>query len=184
MIDIDFANIRNHNGSQDKGFEELICQLAHLKPPENAQCFVRKEGDGGDADVECHWKLNDDTEHARQAKYFLGAINDNQWSLISKSVKKALEKHPRLTKYYICLPRDWTDSHKVIKGKTVKSSWDKWVEHVRKWEQLAHENGMKVEFKYWCKHEISQMLQVDKPEFAGRTLYWFDKPIISNETLV
>lgn len=184
MINLDFANIRNHDGSQDKGFEELVCQLAHLMPPDNARYFVRKEGDGGDGGVECYWKLNDDTEYAWQAKYFLDVITDNQWNEISKSVENALKKHPKLTRYYICLPRDWTDSRKMVKGKRVKSSWDKWIEHVAQWQQLACEKGMEVEFQYWCKHDISQMLQVDKPEFAGRVLYWFNKPIVSTEILV
>lgn len=183
MVNIDFSNIRAHDGSKDKGFEELVCQLAHLTHPDKARYFVRKEGDGGDAGVECYWKLNDDTEHAWQVKYFLDIITDNQWSQISESVKSALEKHPKLTKYYICLPRDWTDSRKVVKGKVVKSSWDKWVEHVKHWEELAQKKGMKVEFIHWCKHEISQLLQVDKPEFAGRALYWFNEPIINTEIL-
>lgn len=184
MVNLDFANIRAYDGSKDKGFEELVCQLAHLTPQDNAQYFVRKEGDGGDAGVECYWKLTDSTEHGWQAKYFLGVITDNQWSQISKSVETALEKHPKMTKYYICLPRDWTDSRKEINGKIVNSSWDKWIKHVKLWEKLASEKGMKVEFEYWCKHEMSQMLQVDKPEFAGRVLYWFNEPIINTEILM
>lgn len=184
MFNMDFANIRNHDGSQNKGFEELVCQLAHLNPPEDASYFVRKEGDGGDAGVECYWKLNDDTEYAWQAKYFLDVITNSQWNQISKSVETALEKHPKLKKYYVCLPRDWTDSRKKINGKTVKSSWDKWVEHVNSWKELANKMGMDVEFKYWCKHEISQMLQNDKSEYAGRALYWFNTPVISNKILV
>jgi len=184
MVNLNFDNIRDYDGSKDKGFEELICQLAHLTPPDNAKYFIRKEGDGGDGGVECYWKLNDDKEHAWQAKYFLDVIADSQWNQISKSVETALEKHPKLAIYYICLPRDWTDSRKKIKGKCVKSSWDKWIEHVKQWEQFAREKGMSVKFGFWCKHEISQMLQVDKPKFAGRALYWFNEPIISTGVLV
>ncbi|MFW6030009.1 MAG: hypothetical protein ACOCRO_07110, partial [Halanaerobiales bacterium] len=178
-----FSKIRKYAGSQDKGFEELVCQLAHLDPPSDARYFVRKEGDGGDAGVECYWKLNDGTEHAWQAKYFLEAINSNQWNQISRSVKTALNKHPKITKYYICLPRDWTDSRKVVNGRTVNSSWDKWIKHVKKWEEEAKGKGMQVEFKYWCKHDISLMLQNNKPEYAGRALYWFNEPIITNNDL-
>ncbi|TKJ04112.1 hypothetical protein FC695_12290, partial [Bacillus cereus] len=134
MLDVDFLKIRNHDGSQDNGFEELICQLAHLSRPKNADYFVRKEGAGGDAGVECYWKLLDGTEHAWQAKFFTESIKDNQWVQISKSVETALEKHPKITKYYVCLPRDWTDSRKTgVNGKVVNSAWDKWLEHVEKW---------------------------------------------------
>lgn len=184
MVNLDFANIREHDGSKDKGFEELICQLAHLNHPDNVLYFVRKEGDGGDAGVECYWKLKNDTEHAWQAKYFLDVLTDNQWGLISSSIETALEKHPKLTKYYVCLPRDWTDSRKKVNGKVIKSSWDKWIDHKKSWEELAHTKGMEVEFIYWCKHEISQMLHVDKPEYSGRALYWFNEPIINSTILL
>ncbi|MGG5787505.1 AVAST type 2 anti-phage system protein Avs2 [Bacillus pretiosus] len=184
MLDVDFLKIRNHDGSQDNGFEELICQLAHLSRPKNADYFVRKEGAGGDAGVECYWKLLDGTEHAWQAKFFTESIKDNQWVQISKSVETALEKHPKITKYYVCLPRDWTDSRKTgVNGKVVNSAWDKWLEHVEKWRALAEVKGMNVEFTYWCKHEISQMLQTDSPEYAGRALYWFNEPVIHHRLL-
>lgn len=184
MINMDFANIREYDGSKEKGFEELVCQLAHLNPPDNAQYFVRKEGDGGDAGVECYWLLNDGTEHAWQAKFFLNALSDNQWSQISKSVETALEKHPNLTNYYICLPRDWTDSRKKINEKAISSAWDKWVYHVENWKELAREKNMNVKFSYWCKHELSQMLQVDRPDFSGKALYWFNIPILTSDILV
>ncbi|MDP4552344.1 hypothetical protein Q9251_15820 [Alkalihalobacillus macyae] len=184
MLELDFSKIRSFDGSQDNGFEELICQLAHLRKPENARYFVRKEGAGGDAGVECYWKLRDGTEHAWQAKYFPDKMEDNQWNQISKSVATALEKHPQLTKYYVCLPRDWTDSRKTTKyGKPVHSAWIKWEEHVDKWEALAESKGMKVEFLYWCKHDISLMLQTDDPHFSGRALYWFNEPIIHPQLL-
>ena len=182
MIDLDFSKIRNHDGSQDNGFEELVCQLAHLSPPKDADYFVRKEGAGGDAGVECYWKLTDGSEHAWQAKYFLNTIDTNQWSQITKSIETALKKHPDLTKYYVCLPRDWTDSRKIGSGgKQINSAWDKWLTHVKKWEALAHDCGMNVEFIYWCKHEIVQMLQRDHADFSGRARYWFNSPILTSE---
>jgi len=180
---MDFKKIRNHDGSQDNGFEELICQLAHLNPPDNAEYFVRKEGAGGDAGVECYWKLRDGSEHAWQAKYFTDIIDSSQWKQISDSVEAALNKHPNITKYYVCLPRDWTDSRKIVNGRSVNSAWDKWEQHVERWKALATEKGMTIEFTYWCKHEISQMLQTDNPLFAGRALYWFQEPIIHSGLL-
>ncbi len=185
LLNIDFSKIRNHDGSQDNGFEELICQLAHLSPPDNADYFVRKDGAGGDAGVECYWKLTDGSEHAWQAKYFLSNLEASQWKQISESVESALVKHPDLTKYYVCLPRDWNDSRKKGRGeKLINSNWDKWVEHVEKWSKLAKEKGMNVQFTYWCKHEISLMLQtVDNPRYAGKALYWFNEPVIEHKLL-
>lgn len=182
MIELNFSKIRNHDGSQDNGFEELVCQLAHLSPPDDAKYFVRKDGSGGDAGVECYWKLNDDTEHGWQAKFFIETMETSQWEQISKSVEAALYKHPKLTKYYVCLPRDWNDSRKKSStGQTVTSSWDRWLNYVKKWEQMAFDLGMQVEFTYWGKHEISQLLQCDQAVFSGRARYWFGTPILRVE---
>ena len=178
----DFSKIRIHDGSQEKGFEELICQLAHLQKPDNADYFVRKEGAGGDAGVECFWKLKDDTEHAWQAKYFLREMNSSRWDQISESIETALQKHPAITIYYVALPLDRTDSRKIGRGgKQVVSIYDEWCLHVEKWEKLATDKGMQVKFEFWGKHEICQMLQTDNPCYTGRALYWFDEPILGLE---
>lgn len=182
MIDLDFRTIRNHDSSQDAGFEELICQLAHLEMPENAKRFIRKDGAGGDAGVECFWILEQGDEIAWQAKYFLEPLTTNQWNEISNSVETALEKHPKLVKYYVCIPRDLNDSRKLSsKGNPVTSSLDIWNSNIAKWQQLAKSRNMNVEFILWGKHEISLRLQRDIPQFAGRARYWFGKPILTNE---
>lgn len=175
MQNIDFSRIRAHGGSQNKGFEELVCQLAHLSKPDNAKYFVRKDGAGGDAGVECYWKLNDGSEHAWQAKYFMGSLKATQWRQITESVKSALDKHPELTKYYVCLPIDRSDSRR----KDSITQMDKWETNVREWEEIAKEKSMQVEFCYWGQHEISLMLQRDTDDFAGRAMYWFGGPILT-----
>ncbi len=38
---------------------------------------------------------------------------------------------------------------------------------------------MKVEFVYWCKHELSLLLQRDDPQFIGRAQYWFNSPVLT-----
>ena len=182
MIDLDFRTIRNHDGSRDNGFEELICQLAHLDPPNNASYFVRKDGAGGDGGVECFWKLKDGSEYGWQAKYFLDPITSSQWGQINDSVEKALKKHPSLTRYYVCTPRDLNDSRKKgNNGKQVRSALDIWREHVEKWSNIASSKGMQVEFIYWGKHDISMLLQRDQPEYAGRAYYWFGTPILTTK---
>ncbi len=181
-MDFDFSKIRTHDGSQEKGFEELVCQLANLQNPDNANFFVRKEGAGGDAGVECFWKLKDGSEHAWQAKYFLHEMNSGRWAQISESVETAFQKHPEITKYYVCLPFDRTDSRKTGRGgKQVVSIYDEWCSHVEDWKKLATDQGMQVEFEFWGKHEICQMLQTDNPHYAGRALYWFNDPILGFE---
>jgi hypothetical protein len=181
-MDFDFSKIRIYDGSQEKGFEELVCQLAQLQKPDNADFFVRKEGAGGDAGVECFWKLKDGTENAWQAKYFLREMNSSRWDQISESIETTLQKHPAITIYYVALPLDRTDSRKTGRGgKQVVSIYDEWCLHVENWKKLATDKGMQVKFEFWGKHEICQMLQTDNPHYTGRALYWFNEPILGLE---
>ena len=166
-MNIDFSNIRTHNGSKNSGFEELVCQLAHLQKPENGLNFIRKEGAGGDAGVECYWVLTDESEICWQAKYFPDGINASGWQQLDKSFTTALEKHPKLTKYVVCLPLDKSDSRKTGSGgKRVVSVEDKWKDHVSKWEERAREQGHSVEFEYWGKHEVLSFLAIDNPLYS------------------
>lgn len=183
MTELNFSNIRTFDGSKDGGFEELICQLAHLCPPSNARIFERKEGAGGDAGVECYWMLGDGTEHAWQAKYFLESIDDSQWTQISDSVLTALDKHPNITNYYVCIPQDLPDSRKMGRGgKQVLSARDKWNTHCNKWEKEALKRNMQVNFHFWGKHELLLMLsQRDNSLFNGRARYWFDELILTKD---
>lgn len=183
MIELNFSNIRTFDGSKDGGFEELICQLAHLSPPANADYFVRKEGAGGDAGVECFWKLKDGSEYAWQAKYFLDSINDSQWSQINDSVLTALNKHPLIKKYYICVPQDLPDSRKKGRGgKAVTSARDKWNSYCEAWQQEAIRKGKSVKFHFWGKHEIGLLLsQRENSKFNGRARYWFNELILTTE---
>ena len=67
VVDINFKSIREYDGSQQNGFEELVCQLARLNPPKDAKTFIRKEGAGGDAGVECFgFVLMERNWHGRQ----------------------------------------------------------------------------------------------------------------------
>lgn len=183
-VDIDFSRIRAYEGSQLKGFEQLVCQLAEHSKPENAKEFVRKDGAGGDAGVECYWKLEDGSEHAWQAKYFLRPLTSAQWKQITKSVESALSKHPSLTKYYICLPKDRNDSRRQdAMGERVTTELDRWYAHLRKWRAMAAERSMDVEFEYWGKHEITLMLAVDIVGASSIAKFWFDATSNTTDSL-
>ena len=182
-MSIDFSNIRTYNGSKNSAFEELVCQLAHLCKPVDGLKFIRKEGAGGDAGVECYWILTDESEICWQAKYFPDGINDDRWRQLDGSFATALEKHPNLTKYVICLPMDKSDSRKKGKGgKRVVSFEDEWKDHVSNWEKMATDQGRSVEFDYWGKHEITLFLTSGDPLYSGRALYWFNEPVLDFKT--
>ncbi len=184
MIDINFSKIRNLNGSQHSAFEELICQIAHLETPQHGKDFIRKEGAGGDAGVECYWILEDEKEICWQAKYFLNKMNASRWKQIDKSFTTALDKHPNMIRYYICMPLDKTDSRKKgHSGSQVTSGEDEWKKHKERWEKQAAEKGREIDIIFWGKHEITLFLITDDPRYAGRALYWFNEPCLTSQKL-
>ena len=126
---LDWKGIRPINGGRDKGFEELCAQLARAEGPAGSE-FVRKGTP--DAGVECYSVLSDGSEWAWQSKYVF-ELGDSQWSQIDGSVKTALEKHPRLVRYFVCVPIDRADAR--IEGR--KSAKDRWDERVAKWSRWA-----------------------------------------------
>src|SRR5690606_30703396 len=139
--DINWWAIRPLNGSQHEGFEELCAQLARSEIPDNAR-FVRKAPP--DAGVECYATFPDGSEWGWQAKYF-NTLDSSQWAQLDDSVKTALKKHPRLVRYYVCVPLDLPDARRPDQ----KSARQKWEEHVVKWKRWAAETGMSVDFVWW-----------------------------------
>jgi hypothetical protein len=175
-VSIEWQNLRTYNGSQNKAFEELCSQLAAYENTPKGSTFIRK-GDP-DAGLECFWKLPSNDEWGWQAKYFPSPPDNGQWGQIDKSVKKALEKHPQLTLYTVCLPIDRADPR--IEDK--ESFMDKWNTHEKKWRKWAQEKGMSVEFKYWGSHEILERLS--REEHRGRHFFWFNKELFSKKWFI
>lgn len=177
---INFSVIRPYKGDQRKGFEELCCQLYSLEPPGADAKFVRKGG-AGDAGVECYWILKDGSEHGLQAKYFT-RFADEHWPQVDDSVLTTLLKHPKLTKYIICIPDNLRDRRATLKsGKKEKSQQESWDEHVIKWKNLARKKGMGVEYVLWNEFELTKRLTNENPQWSGRAFYWFNKHILSPE---
>lgn len=166
MVSINFNDIRD--GAV--GFEELCAQLAHAETDDGK--FVRTGNP--DAGVDCYRAL-DSGEHGWQAKYFLTTPNASQWQQIDKSVNAALDGHPHLTRYVVCVPVDLPDGRSP-KGKSAR---DRWNDRVKKWQAKAQARGLNVEFEWWGNHELTTRLL--RPENAGLVRHWFDKFIFSDD---
>ena len=83
-VNLDWGQIRPLNGSRSDGFEELCAQLARSESPPGSR-FERKGRP--DAGVDRFAVLPNGQEWAWQAKYFLSAIGDPQWSQVDESVE-------------------------------------------------------------------------------------------------
>ena len=165
MDNLDWKAIRSLNGSQREGFEELCAQLARAEGAADAK-FERKGTP--DAGVECYCVLPDETEWGWQAKYF-DSLESSQWSQLDSSVKTALEKHPNLVRYFICVPMDRPDAR--VQGR--RSTLQRWSEHAEKWEGWAADHGMNVEFVWWGSSELLD--ELSDPKHIGRVHFWFNK---------
>src|SRR5574337_252409 len=163
-VTLDWNSIRPLNGDRSKGFEELCAQLAHAECPLGSR-FVRTGTP--DAGVECYAILSDSSEWGWQAKHF-DILGDSQWSQLDESIRTATEKHPRLVRYFVCVPLDRPDAR--IDGR--KSAKERWDEHVEKWTRWALNKGMAIEFVYWGSHELLERLALS--QHVGRLRFWFD----------
>lgn len=172
MFNFSWTNIRSYNNSQNNAFEELVCQLANEEPIEGKKSFTRVGApDGG---VECYCLLENGDEYGWQAKYFL-SMGTEQWRQIEESFKRALKTHPRLSKYFICIPLDRQDPRRP------DQNWfmDKWNENVKKWSEYANACGRTIDFEYWGSHEL--LSRLSRPQNAGRMYFWFNKDEFTDE---
>jgi hypothetical protein len=163
MIGVDWNAIRPLDGSQQKGFEELCTQLADLEKPTGSRFIPKGIPDGG---VECYAILSNGHEWGWQAKFF-HTLGKSQWSQIDESINTALETHPQIVRYFVCVPLKLADGRK---GK--KYSKDQWDDHVQKWTGWATERGMAVEFIYWGSSELID--RISRPDFVSKLRFWFD----------
>lgn len=177
----EWNKFRCFDGSQEKAFEELICQLARAEKDDNRKSFFRIAApDGG---VEAYSVQKDGSEYGWQAKYF-SSLGVSQWSQIEESYITALEKHPKLVKYYICVPLDRSDPRITIKkgkraGKSNKSLMDCWNEKVARWKGITKKQGRTIDIEFWGDFEIFERLS--KEENRGRKYFWFNEESFSRE---
>lgn len=176
--DINFQKVRPYDSSRQTGFEELCSQLASLEPLPAGAEFVRK-GRGADAGVECFVKHADGFETGWQAKWLFD-WDSNLSGQLDKSIRTALTKHPKLSKFIVCLPFDLPDSRK--KGQ--KSALQKWAAWIAKWKATAVAENRSLKIELWGKSELSRRLTMDHPAHAGRLLYWFDVAHLTPEWFV
>lgn len=165
LPDIDFAKIRQHAGSQDRAFEELCYQLIPSLEllPEGTKTERYGTPDGG---VEAICTLPDGSVWAWQAKYF-NSFEQTQFSQMDKSVKRALETQPRLTRYIFCFPEDMPA---VASGRAT-SALDKWASRCERWVKLAERRGLSVDFEHKGHSDLVSALTLTPNH--GRLLYWF-----------
>lgn len=170
---IDFERIREHNGSRDRAFEELCCQLAYLDEGSSDGTFFRK-GAGADAGVECFASFKDGPETGWQVKYYWKFDTGLEKSL-NESIKTALKKHPCLNRYIVCIPFNLSDA-RTGRSKTPLARWTDWR---TKWIKQAAKDGKGLEIELWSASTLTDRLLAGNGQHQGRLRYWFDISLLT-----
>lgn len=185
-MNLDFRRIRTSNGSQSEGFEEFCCQIARgFAAQQGLQQFFRLRGAGGDGGIECYCKNNDSTIWGWQAKYLFD-LKPTTKSQLDQSIECALDVHPDIRKYFICLPFDLTGPtqryYNQGRGRQTKSQIEKIEEWKSSWEAYAKSKGMEVDFILWTKSDLIDHLLALDPSL-GKAAFWFDDKLFSQPFL-
>jgi hypothetical protein len=146
----EWHKIISFGGSQSHAFEEMVCQIAMSEnnPPYTA--FERVGSpDGG---VECFCTFADGSEHGWQAKYYQ-SIDSTAWNNIKQSLLTATNNHPKLTRYYICLPHNLADG-----GKEKNTQKKQWENYRDTWTAELLQKGIKLNLVLWNSSTILNKL--------------------------
>lgn len=168
---INFREIREHETSQQRAFEELCYQLVptiHALPP-GTRLERRQAPDGG---IEFSCPAPDSKGRwAWQAKY-LFSLSASAYAQMARSVTDAIASTPDLRNYAFLLPTERTGRA----GARGLSGLDHWREHVKAWTAAASKAGMKVTFDFVGHSDLVRALV--EPRHAGAVRYFFQKEFL------
>nr|MDO8085681.1 hypothetical protein [Candidatus Sigynarchaeum springense] len=173
---IDFHNLRHIDTSLEDSFEIFCRNLAEKfdEVPADSTFFPNR-GAGGDGGVECIWKLSNGDEWGWQMK-FVFDFDSNKKAQFDKSVRTALEIHPRLKRYFFCVPFD-PPPDTSRPGQSQLARYENWKDE---WIHLAQSKNMEVEFILWSKSTLIGKV-ASHPNSVEFTNFWFGTNQISKQ---
>ena len=166
---MNWQHFQTYNEAATRAFEALCNQLFELwinrECKNTKQSFVVVNGAGGDGGVESYATLKNGKEIGMQAKWFPDSITTSQFKQIKNSIVTAIEVHPQLEKYIVCVPRDLSNIKKGKDGKIVQETeYSKWKKIVTDIKSSYPE--LKVFF--WGDHDLECQLQYAEAVYPER----------------
>lgn len=179
---MNWQHFQTYNEAATRAFEAVCNQLFELwinrEYKDTKQSYIVVNGAGGDGGVESYATLVTGEEIGVQAKWFPDSITISQFNQIKGSIVTALEVHPKLIRYIVCIPRDLSNLKKGKDGKIVQeteySKWNKIVTDIKG----THPD---IDIILWGDHMLETQLQY--AEAAGARRYWFEKEELTKEAL-
>lgn len=206
---INWNKLQPYKLTKQKSFEQLCYQIAK-KLFEGRGIFTPIDDSGGGDGVEFYLTLDNGKQWGWQAKYYEGSVRlnlHNRKQSIIDSLKRAIEVHPNLNIWYLCLPMDLTPQESIWLNielpKHIPSDCKVMIGEEFLWnESFIHEklnqpkfNGLKQAFfnelelsPEWfqnafnnsfslVKNKFDELLYVRNEEFE----YWYVNPILCND---
>ena len=163
---IDWSKLKPYQNDKYRSFEELCYQIAKGLHEEKGR-FTSVDDSGGGDGVEFYLTFPNGDQWGWQAKFYHPVprlSESNRKQSITKSLKKACEKHPRLKKWILCTPTNFTPRTKISQGEQV------WFDNTLR--QSIPPN-MDVDLEHWGDSDFNSWLS--EPRFSGKFHYFFGK---------
>ena len=151
---IEWSKLKPYQNDQRRSFEELCYQIAKGLYGEKGR-FTSVDDSGGGDGVEFYLTLPNGDQWGWQAKFYHPdkRLTSSRKSDIIRSLKKSCEVHPRLTKWILCTPTNFTPGERTWFDNTLRQSIPE------------------VELEHWGDSDFNNWLS--EPRFRGKLLYFF-----------
>lgn len=171
MTDVRLREIRAHEGSQARAWEELVYQIRPPVGPGHIETRKTRAPDGG---VEWYELYEDGHHEGFQAK-FNESLKDALGGML-ESVKAVAAKRPEMTHLTFIVPYDFTDASSAKS----KSDQDRWVDAVEGWK-LRIDGADRLTFGVIRAGDVLDTLLL--PKHAGRRAFWFGQLELTSDWL-
>ncbi|MCP2046604.1 UNVERIFIED_ORG: hypothetical protein J3D58_000676 [Paenarthrobacter nicotinovorans] len=158
---IRLRDIREHEGTQARAWEELVYQLRPAVHGGHIQTRKTRAPDGG---VEWYEIYADGHHEGFQAK-FNESLEDALGGML-ESVKAVASKRPDMTRLTFIVPYDFTDAA----SKRSKSDQTRWDDAVKRWQKDVT-GADRLSFDIIRAGDI--VAELSRAAHAGRRAYWF-----------
>ena len=162
---INWSELKTYENYKYRSFEELCYQIAKGLYGEEGSITSIDDSGGGDG-VEFYLTFPNGDEWGWQAKYYVSEyvsesesanrLNASRKQSIKNSLKRACEIHPRLKKWILCTPTNFTPKEQEWFNDTLPQSIP---------------DEMCVELEHWEKSDFNDWMS--EPRFSGKYHYFF-----------